>query len=73
AYVKRSVGNPVEILLEHRDESGVWYGFSETYIRFAVKKIGIEVQAGEIVSCKIESLSQGSGCAVFVGKTVDLY
>jgi threonylcarbamoyladenosine tRNA methylthiotransferase MtaB len=66
SYIKRSIGRKVNILLEQVDEKGVWYGFSETYIRFAVKGIKDLVQPGEIVLCEIESLSKGSGNAVFL-------
>lgn len=68
AYVNRSIGKDVTILLEHKDDNGLWFGFSETYIRFAVKNITEDVQSGELVSCIIESLTDGIGSAVFSRK-----
>lgn len=64
-YVSRSIGKEVTILLEHESEEGEWYGFSETYIRFAVKGIPEGAQAGQMVLSTIESLSEGSGIALF--------
>jgi len=68
SYVRRSIGKEVEILLEHKDESGLWHGFSESYIRFKILEIGEDVHSGEMVICKIDSLSEGSGSAVFLRK-----
>ncbi|MDA3810286.1 MAG: tRNA (N(6)-L-threonylcarbamoyladenosine(37)-C(2))-methylthiotransferase MtaB [Spirochaetaceae bacterium] len=69
AYVNRSIGKEVKILLEHRDEKGIWFGFSETYIRFAVTGLGSDGTTGEIVLCRIDHLSDGSGNALFLKKS----
>ena len=66
AYVDRSIGKEVQILLEHNDEKGLWYGFSESYIRFSVKNLPANVTSGQIVKCRIESLSDGGGEALFL-------
>lgn len=72
SYVSRSIGKRVQILLEQKDDDELWSGFSETYIRFSVKGIDVEVHAGDLVTCQIESLSDGSGCAVFLGKSEEV-
>jgi threonylcarbamoyladenosine tRNA methylthiotransferase MtaB len=68
AYVKRSIGKRVDILLEQQGDDGLWLGFSESYIRFSVKNIDEPVQSGEMIKCRIESLSEGSGMASFIKK-----
>lgn len=69
SYIKRSIGKNVNILLEQKDEYGVWFGFSESYIRFAVRGSCGDVQPGDLVFCIIEELSKGSGSAIFLKKT----
>ena len=66
SYVKRSVGKSVEVLLEHKDENNLWYGFSETYIRFSVNDTPDNVKSGDLLICKIEDISDGLGTAIFV-------
>jgi len=68
SYVSRSIGKEVEILLEHRDEQDLWHGFSESYVRFRITGIEEKFHSGEMVICKIDSLSEGSGTAVFLKK-----
>lgn len=68
SYVKRSIGKTVAVLLEYEGRNNIWYGFSETYVRFAVKNITEEVHSGQLVSCKIEELSDNSSSAVFLKK-----
>lgn len=64
-YIERSIGKDVSVLLEHRDESGLWYGFSETYIRFAVDGVPPDFSEGDLVLCTIKQISGGSGSAIF--------
>lgn len=68
AYVKRSIGKNVIILLEQSDDEGLWFGFSETYIKFVVKGIVEDVKSGELVECRIVSMTKGSGSAQFLKK-----
>ncbi|MBB6480630.1 tRNA (N(6)-L-threonylcarbamoyladenosine(37)-C(2))-methylthiotransferase MtaB [Spirochaeta isovalerica] len=65
SYISRSIGKEAVILLEHCDDNGLWYGFSETYIRFAVENVDKGAQAGQMAVCKIKDLSAGTGSAVF--------
>ena len=62
----------MQILLEQREDNELWSGFSETYIRFSVKGIDIEVHAGDLVTCQIESLSGGAGYALFLRKSEEM-
>ncbi len=68
AYVKRSIGKKVTILLEQVDDEGLWYGFSETYIKFTIRNIKENMHTGELVECEIVSMTKGSGSAVFLKK-----
>ncbi|MBN2655866.1 MAG: tRNA (N(6)-L-threonylcarbamoyladenosine(37)-C(2))-methylthiotransferase MtaB [Spirochaetales bacterium] len=65
SYIAESLGKEATILLEHCDEKGLWYGFSEAYIRFAVENVDKNAHAGEMVVSIIKELTGGTGSAVF--------
>ena len=66
SYIERSIGKEAFILLEHRNGEGLWYGFSETYIRFAVGNAPDNAGEGDIVLCRIKELPGSAGSAEFL-------
>ncbi len=64
-YIEKTKGSKVEILLEHK-KNDLWYGFSESYIRFAVTGVPNGSKSGDIVKGQMVDFSEENGTALFL-------
>ena len=53
-FLEKQIGQTAEVLIEKLD-GGIGEGYSKTYVRVFVKNLPKSIQAGDIVSCKIEN------------------